>query len=95
MDNSISRCMGTRFKADLKNICSEVKIPESTLNQEVEVNYQFEVQDHIYDQVQFHEMDNLPKCQYGSRNFDVCQVQKGVLKLILGFQNNIVPGLNR
>ena len=32
---------------------SEVKIPESTLNQEVELNYQVKVQDHIHTQVQF------------------------------------------
>ena len=39
---------------------------EVILNQKVELSYQFEVQDHIYAQVQFQKMDNLPKCQCDS-----------------------------
>jgi len=37
-------------------------------------------------------MDNLQKYQYGSQNFDVGQVQMDVLKLNLGFQNNMILG---
>ena len=40
-------------------------------------------------------MDNLPKYQYGCQNFDVGQVQMGVMKLNLGFQNNKIPGVDR
>ena len=36
--------------------------PESLLNQEVELNYQVEVQDHNHSQVQFQKRDSLPKC---------------------------------
>ena len=50
---------------------NQVKTPESLLNQEVELNYQDEVQDHIHSQVQFQERDNLPKCQSDLRNFDI------------------------
>jgi len=59
----------------------------------VELNYQFDVQDHIHAQVQFQEMDNLPK--YVSQNFDVGQVQMGMLKLSIGFQNDMILGLDR
>ena len=58
---------------------------ESTLNQEGKLDCQFEVQDHIHSQAQSQEIDNLPKCQYGSQNFDDGQVQMGVLKLNLSF----------
>jgi len=61
----------------------------------VELNYQVEVLGHIHAQVQFQKMDNFLKCQYGSQNFNVGQVQMGVLKLNLGFQNNIIPVLYR
>ena len=70
-----------------------MKALESLLNQEVELNYEVEVQDHIHSQVQSQKMDNLPKCQYGSQNSDFGQVQMGVLKLNLGFQNNMILGL--
>jgi len=40
---------------------NQVKTPQSLLNQEVELNYQVEVQDHIHTQVQSQEKDNLPK----------------------------------
>ena len=49
------------------------------------IDHQVEVQDHIHSQVQFQEKDNLPKYQHGA------QVQMGVLKLNLGFQNNMSP----
>ena len=62
------------------------------MSQEVEWNYQVELQDHIHAQVQIQERDNLPKCQYGSQNLEFGQVQMGVLKLNLGFQNNMIPG---
>jgi len=35
----------------------------SLLSQEVELNYQVKIQDHIHSQVQSQEKDNLPKCQ--------------------------------
>ena len=65
------------------------------MNQELKLNYQVEVQDHIHAQVQFQEKDNLPKYQHDSQNFDVGQVQMGVLKLNLSFQNNMIPDLDR
>jgi len=37
----------------------------------------------------------LPNCQYGSQNFNVGQVQISVLKLNLGFQNIMIPGLDQ
>ena len=61
----------------------------------MKLNYQVEVQDHIHAQVRFHEMDNLPECQCSSQNSDFCQVQMGVLKLNLGFQNSMIPGQDR
>ena len=67
-----------------------MKTPESLLNQEVELNYQVEVQDHINSQVQFQERDNLPKCQCGFQNLEFGQVQIGVLKWNLIFQNNMI-----
>ena len=60
----------------------------------MKLNYQVKVHDHINSQVKFQERDNLPKYQHGSQNFDVGQVQKGVLKLNLGFQNNKISGLD-
>ena len=39
------------------------------------------------------EKDNLPKYKHGSQNFIIGQVQMGVLKLNLGFQNNMITGL--
>ena len=65
------------------------------MNQEVELNYQVEVHDHIHSQVQFQEMDNLPKYQFGFQNFDFGQVQMSMLKLNLDFYNNMIPGLDR
>jgi len=53
------------------------------------LNYQVELHDHSYAQVQFQKMDNLPECQCGSQNSDFGQVQMSVLKLYLGFQNNM------
>ena len=72
-----------------------VKTPQSILNQEVELNYQVEVQDHIHAQVQFQEKDNLPKCQWDFQHLKFGQVQMGVLKLNLGFQNDKSPGSNQ
>jgi len=69
---------------------SEVKIPESILNQEVELNYQVEVHDHIHSQVQFQEKDNLPNCQWDFQKSEFGQVQMGGLKLNLSFQNNMI-----
>jgi len=65
------------------------------LNQEVELNYQFEVQDHIHAEIQSQERVNLPKCQCCSQKFDAGQVQLDVLKLNLGFQNNMSSGSNQ
>ena len=62
------------------------------MNQEVELNYQVENQDHIHAQVQFQEKDNLLTCQCDSQEFNVGQLQIGVLKLNLGFQNNKILG---
>ena len=61
-------------------------------SQKVELNYQTEDRIHIHIQVQFHENDNLSNCQYGSQNFDFSQVQMGMMKLDLGFQNNMILG---
>ena len=41
-------------------------------------------------QVQFQEKDNLPKCQCGFQNLEFGQVQMGVLKWNLVFQNNMI-----
>ena len=60
----------------------------------MKLNYQVEVQNHIHFQVQSHGRDNLPKCQYSPQNFNFGQVQIGVLKLNIGFQNTIIPGLD-
>jgi len=73
---------------------SEVKILESTLNQEVDLNYQVEVHDYIHSQVQFQERDNLPKYQCDFLNLEFGQVQMGILKLDLGFDNNMIPRLD-
>ena len=62
-----------------------VKIPESILSQEVELNYQVELQNHIHAQVQFQERDNLLKYQCGSQNVDFRQVQMDMMKLNLDF----------
>ena len=70
-----------------------MKTPKSLLNQEVELNYQVKVQDHIHSQVQFQERDNLPKCQCGFQNLEFRQVQMGVLKWNLVFQNNMILAL--
>jgi len=59
------------------------------------LNYQVEVQDYIHAQVQFQERDNLSTCQCGFQEFDVGQLQMGVLKLNLGFKNNKYPGSNQ
>ena len=59
------------------------------MSQKVELNYKVEVQNHIHSQVQFQEKDNLPKCQW---NLKFGQVQRGVLKLNLDFQNDKSPG---
>ena len=71
---------------------SSVKILESI---QIELNYQVEAQDHIHSQVQSQERYNLPTCQCGSQEFDVGQLQMGVPKLNLGFQNNKSPGSNQ
>ena len=71
------------------------KDTESTLNQEVKLNYQFKVQDHIHAQVQFQERGNLPICQWDFQNYEFGQVQMGMLKLNLGFQNNMILGSNQ
>ena len=55
----------------------------------MKLNYQAKVQDHIHVQVQFSEKDNLPICQW---DLKFRQVQMGVLKLNLGFQNDKSPG---
>ena len=60
------------------------------MNQEVELNHQVEVQDHIHSQVQFQERDNLSKCQCDFQNLEFEQVQMGVLKWNLIFQNNMI-----
>ena len=57
-----------------EKVCNQVKTPESLLNQEVKMNCQVEVQDHIHSQVQSQKRDNLSKCQCGFQNFDVGQV---------------------
>ena len=62
-----------------------VKIWGSTLSQKLELNYQIEDRDHIHAQVQFQEKNNLSKCPCGSQNFDIGQVQMGVMKLNLDF----------
>ena len=59
------------------------------------MNCQVEVQDYIYAQVQFQEKDNLPNCQWDFQNLKFGQVQLGMLKLNLGFQNNKSPGSNQ
>jgi len=59
------------------------------------LNYQVEFEDHIYSQVQSQKRDNLPTYQCGSQVFDVGQIQMGVLKLNLNFQNNKSPGSNQ
>ena len=61
----------------------------------MELNYQVEVQDHIHSQLQSQERDNLLKCQCGSQNFDFGQVQIGMMKLKLSFQNNMILDLDR
>ena len=45
---------------------------------------------HIHSQVQFQERNNLPKCQCGFQNLEFGQVQMGVLKWNLVFQNNMI-----
>ena len=60
----------------------------------MELNYQVEIQDHIHVQVQFQEIDNLPKCQWDFQKSEFSQVQMGVLKLNLSFQNNMILGSN-
>ena len=87
--------MGTGSNTDSGKGLKSGKEPQSLLNQEVELNYQVEVQDHIHAQIQFQETDNLPKYQCGSQNSDFGQVQMGVLKLNLGFQNNKSPRSNQ
>ena len=54
-------------------------------------NSQLEVQDHFKAQVQFQEKDNLPKCQ----GCDVGQVQVGMIKWKLDFQNDMIIGFNQ
>ena len=61
------------------------------MSQEVKMNYQVEVQDHIHALVQFQQKDNLPKCQWDFQKSEFGQVQMGVLKLNLGSQNNNSP----
>ena len=59
----------------------------------MKLNYQVEIQDHIHAQVQSQEKDNLPKCQW---DLKFGQVQMGMLKLNLGFQNDKSTGsINR
>ena len=70
-----------------------MKAPESLLNHEVELNHQVEVQDHIHSQVQFQERDNLSNCQCHFQNLEFGQVQMGVLKWNLIFQNNMIHRL--
>ena len=91
--DSISRWTSTGSNTDSGKGLKLVKIPESLLNQLVELNYQVEVQDHIH--AQFQEKNNLPTCQCDSQEFDVSQLQIGVLKSNLGFQNNRSPGSNQ
>jgi len=74
---------------------NRVKIPESILSQKMKLNYQLEDHDHIHAQIQFQERDNLTKCQCGSQNFNFGQVQIGVMKLNLGFQNIMILGSGR
>ena len=72
-----------------------VKIPESLLNQKVKWNHQHEVSDHIHVQFQFQERDNLSECQCDFQNLEFCEVQIGMLKLNIGFQNNMILGFNQ
>ena len=67
-----------------------MKTPESLLNQEVALNHPVKVQDHIHSHVQFQERDNFLKCQCGFQNLEFRQVQMGVLKWNLVFQNNMI-----
>ena len=66
-----------------------MKTPESLLNQEVELNHQVRVQDHIHSQVLFQEMNNLLNYECHFRNLEFGQVQMIVLKWNLIFQNNM------
>jgi len=81
---------GTGFNVDSGIEKKMVKIPGSLLNQKVKRNHQREVQDHFQAQVQFREKDNLPKCQ----GCDGGQVQVGMMKLKLDFQNDMILGSN-
>ena len=62
------------------------------MSQEVKLNYPVEIQDHIHSQVQFQKSTNCP-CGY--QNFDFGQGQMGVIKLNIGFQNNMILGSDR
>ena len=61
----------------------------------MKLNYQVEIQDHIHTQVQFQEKNNLPKYQCDPQNLEFGQVQMCMMKLNLGFQNNMILGSNR
>ena len=63
---------------------NRVKIPKLILNQEIELNCQVEVQDHIHAQVQFWKRITCQNIN-GSQNSDFCQVQIGMLKLNFDF----------
>ena len=54
----------------------------------MKLNYQVD----IHALFQFQERDNLSKCQCGSQNLKFGQVQMGMMKLNLGFQNTMIPG---
>jgi len=75
--------MGTWSNTDSAKWLKSGKNTGAILSQEVELNYQVEVQDHINAQLQFQERDNLPKCQYGSQNLEFGQVQMGMINWIL------------
>ena len=57
-------------------------------------NHQHEDRDHIHIQFQYHERDNLPKCQCDFQDLEYGQVQMDVQKLNLSFQNNMILGSN-
>ena len=67
---------------------------ESILSQDVKLNYQVEVHDHIHSNIQSQEKDSLPKYQCGFQILDFSQVQMSMQKLNLGFQNNMILGLD-
>jgi len=63
------------------------------LSQKVELNYQTEDQFHIH--VQFLGSYNLPNYQCDSQKFDIFQVQMGMMKMNLDFQNDMILKSNQ